>query len=202
MRRLTSLLALSAALGAQAAPPARVEIAYELLRDGTPVAEVRDRLEHDGRNYRLLETWKGKGVYALRGEAVRASRGAVTADGLRPQEFEEQRPGREAKRIRVAARHQDRLSVLWHFAFNPPVGPVSVAVADGKGVVTHVYAPAGRERVKTPAGDFDALRLVRNDPDRGVQLWLAADRGNVPVRLRIVEPDGTTLEQVAVRILR
>jgi hypothetical protein len=202
MRRPIFLLLLSAALGAHAAPPARVEIAYELRRDGTAVAEVRDRLEHDGRSYRLVETWKGKGAYALRGEAMRSSRGAVAADGLRPEEFEEQRPGRDARRIRVASRSQDRLSLLWHFAFNPPAGPVSVAVADGKGVVTHVYAPAGRERVKTPAGEFDALRLVRNDPDRRVQVWLAADRGNLPVRLRIVEPDGTTLEQVAVRILR
>lgn len=202
MRRLTSLLALSAACGVQAAPPARVEIAYELLRDGTAVAEVRDRLEHDGRTYRLQETWKGKGIYALRGEALRSSRGEVSADGLRPEEFEEKRPGREGRRLRIAARSQDRLSVLWHFAFKPPAGPVSVAVADDKGLHTHVYAPAGRERVKTPAGEFDALRLERNDPDRRVQVWLAADHGNLPVRVRITESDGTTLEQVAVRIQR
>jgi hypothetical protein len=202
MRRLTSLLALSAALGAHAAPPGRVEIAYEVRRDGAAVAEVHERLEHDGRSYRLIETWKGKGIYALRGEAMRSSRGAVAGDGLRPEEFEERRPGREAKRIRVAAHSQDRLSVLWHFAFNPPAARVSVAVADHKGVSTHAYEPDGRERVKTPAGDFDALRLVRSGPDRRVQVWLATDRGNLPVRLRITESDGTTVEQVAVRILR
>ncbi|MCX7961460.1 MAG: DUF3108 domain-containing protein [Burkholderiales bacterium] len=201
MRRLISLAALSAALGAQAAPPPRVEIAYELRRDGAVVAEVRDRLEHDGRSYRLTETWKGKGLYALRGEATRRSRGAIGADGLRPEEFEEERPGRAATRTRIGARSQDRLSVLWHFAFHPPAAPVRVTVVDGKGSHEHLYAPAGRERVKTPAGEFDALRLVRDGDERRVQVWLAADRGHLPVRLRITEADGTTLEQVAVRIV-
>jgi hypothetical protein len=200
MPRLLSLLLLSVALAAQAAPPRRVEIAYELLRDGAAVAEVSDRLEHDGRTYRLSETWKGKGVYALRGEATRSSRGAIAADGLRPEEFEERRPGREAKRVRPGPRSQDRLSLLWHFAFRPPGAPVTVGVADAKGVSTQVYAPAGRERVKTPAGEFSALKLVREEEDRRVQVWLAADRGNLPVRVHIREKDGTTIEQVAVRI--
>lgn len=202
MHRLTSVLLLSAALYAHGAPPSRVEIAYELLRDGAAVAEVSERLEHDGRSYRLLETWRGKGVYALRGEAKRTSRGAVTADGLRPEEFGEERPGREATRVRVPARGQDRLSLRWHFAFQPPAGPVRIEVADGKGASIHVYAPGGRERIRTPAGEFEALRLVREDDGRRVLLWLATDRGNLPVRLTITEKNGATVEQVAVRISR
>ncbi len=202
MRRLISALLCSAALGAQAAPPARVEIAYALLRDGAAIAEVTDRLEHDGRRYRLVETWKGRGVHALRGEARRSSRGAIGADGLRPEEFEEQRPGREARRMRLPEHSQDRLSVLWHFAFNPPAGPVTVQVADDRGASAHRYAPAGRERVVTPAGEFEALRLLREDGERRVEAWLATARDHLPVRLRITEKDGTTLEQVAVRILR
>src|SRR3990172_12919381 len=79
---------------AVAAPPQRVEIGYEIARNGSVVAEVDERLEHDGRSYRLSETWRGKGIYSLRGEATRSSQGAVAADGLRPQKFEDKRSGR------------------------------------------------------------------------------------------------------------
>ena len=71
MRNLCLTIVLSLATAALAAPPQQVEIAYEVARDGTALAEISQRLEHDGRSYRLSETWKGKGVYGLRGEAAR-----------------------------------------------------------------------------------------------------------------------------------
>ncbi len=200
MRSWSGPILLSAALAAQAAPPGRVEIAYELRRDGDPVAAVTDRLEHDGRTYRLAQTWKGRGLYALRGEAQRASRGRIAPDGLRPAAFEDRRPGRDAVRVTPQPGGQDRLSVLWHLAFNPPSRAVTLRVADRRGVSTHVYEPAGRERVATPAGEFAALKLVRREQDRRTQIWLAAEHGNVPVRVLIREQDGATLELVAVRI--
>jgi negative regulator of sigma E activity len=57
--------------------------------------------------------------------------------------------------------------------------------------------------VKTPAGEFDALKLVKrkvNPEDRSTEIWLAADRHDLPVRILIVEKDGTRLDQVAVKI--
>jgi hypothetical protein len=203
-------IALSVAASAAAAPPQRVEIGYELARNGSVVAEVSDRLEHDGHTYRLSETWKGKGIYSLRGEAKRTSTGAVAPDGLRPQKFEDGRSGRDAKQHEFDAKaatptllRQDRLSFIWNFAFAPPREAVTVTVADGKGTSTYVYQPAGRERVKTPAGEFDALKLVKRrkqGEDKTTEIWLAADRQYLPVRIMIVEKDGTKIEQVAVKI--
>lgn len=203
-------IALSFSALAVAAPPQRVEIAYEVARNGSAIAEVVERLEHNGSSYRLQETWKGKGLYALRGEAQRSSRGAIAADGLRPLEFEDRRTGREPRRVTFDARspaptleRQDRLSMVWTFAFAPPRGAVRVKVADGKGDSTRTYQPAGRERVRVPAGEFDALRLVKNREsaqDRASEIWLAADRHYLPVRIVITEKDGTRIEQVAVRI--
>ena len=217
-------IAISAACAAQAAPPQRVEVTYEVSRNGALIAEVGDRLEHDGRSYRLSETWKGRGVYALRGEALRSSRGTIGPGGLRPLEFEDRRPGRETARARfdwsaqlltlqykgppetrpLAPGTQDRLSFLHGFAFLPPgAQPATYHVADGKGVATYVYQAAGRERLRTPAGEFDALRLVKKKDgpqDRGTEIWLAADRHYLPLRVLVTEKDGTRLDQVAVRI--
>jgi hypothetical protein len=210
MRNWFIPLALSLSLGAHAAPPQRVEIQYEVTHNGTAVADVTERLEHDGRQYRLEESWKGRGVLALRGDAKRTSRGALASDGLRPAEFEDRRSGREPKRAAFdssqsvpALQRQDRLSLRWTFVFVPPSAEVTVQVADDKGVTTHVYQPAGRERVRVAAGEFDALKLVRkyDQPGkRSTEIWLATDKSNLPVKIAVTDRDGTRFEQAAVRI--
>lgn len=210
MRNLLFLISLSVAAGAEAAPPKRAEIAYQVERNGQAMAEVNQKLEHDGKTYQLSETWKGKGVLGLRGEAKRSSRGAVVADGLRPQHYEDQRPGRDMQKAefdpaakKATLEQQDRLSFIWTFAFAPPSGPVTVSVSDGKGVTRYTYEPKGREKLKTPAGEFNALKLVKrrdNAGDRETEIWLAADRGFVPVRVLLMEKDGTKVDTVATKI--
>ena len=72
-------------------------------------------------------------------------------------------------------------------------------MTDGKGLSRHQYRVAGRERVKVPAGEFDAVRVVRSDKKDAVQIWLATERWHLPVRL-LEERDGTRYDQVAIRI--
>lgn len=210
MRNLCLTIVLSLASVAAAAPPQRVDIGYEISRDGSALAEVTQRLEHDGRTFRLSETWKGKGLLAIRGEAVRSSQGAVAADGLRPRKFEDKRPGRETRHAEFdpaaktpTLQRQDQLSFIWTFAFAPPRGAVTVGVADGKRAASYTYQPAGRERVKTPAGDFDAVKLVKrkdNPQDKATEIWLAVDRQYIPVRILVIDKDGKRLDQVATSI--
>lgn len=215
-------------LGAQAAasamPPRHAEITYELLRDGKDVARIVDRFEHDASTYRLEETWKGDGIYALFGQAERSSRGTIGPHGLRPLEFEDQRSGRatasakfdwKAKTLTLQYRDgpetrplpencQDKLSFTYAFAFDVPGSkPVTVHATDGRGVTTYVFQAEGRVRLKTPAGDFEALRLVKRKDspgDKGTEIWLAVDRGYLPMRILVTEKDGTRLDQVATRV--
>ncbi len=212
MRNFSILLALSlASAAAVAAPPQHVEIDYALERNGSVLADISQRLEHDGRTYKLSETWKGKGILSLRGEAVRSSQGAVAADGLRPQKFEDKRTGRDTLHAEfdpaaktTTLQRQDRLSFIWNFAFAPPGTAAQTVIAtDGKSSTTYVFQAAGRERVKTPAGEFDALKLVKrrdNPQDKATEIWLAADRQYIPVRILIVDKDGTRLDQLAAKI--
>jgi hypothetical protein len=99
---------------------------------------------------------------------------------------------------------QDRLSFAYSFAFHVPgSAPVAVSVTDGKGVSTSTYKAAGRETVKTPAGEFETLKLEREkkEPDdRTSEIWLAAKHGYVPVRILVIEKDGTRIDQVATRL--
>ncbi len=221
MRNWLSAIALSLAAAAQASPPARVEIVYDVLHNGGPLATVTHVLEHDGQTYRLSETWAGSGLLALLGEVRRTSHGKVTACGLRPLEYEDRRPRRDVARARFAwddgtltqqfrdgpqaqplpAHAQDRLSFLFASAFRAPgAGPLEYHVADGKGVAHYVFEVAGREPLKVPAGDFDALRLVKRDEDgRTTQIWLDPARSFLPLRVLVVQKDGTRVDQVATR---
>jgi Protein of unknown function (DUF3108) len=215
-------LALAGPALAQVVPPARVEIEYELKRNGSTMAEVVDRLEHANGTYQLTESWKGRGVYALLGRAKRTSQGALTAAGPRPHEYVDERSGRDTQRVSidwgantitrrykgqtrtepVPADTQDRLSFLFALTFASQKNEaVSFHVVDGRGMSRHTYTPNGRERIATPAGEFDAVKVMRKNGSGDLaEIWLAADRHYLPVRIVVQEKDGTRYEHVATRI--
>ena len=208
---------------AQAEPPARIEIAYEMLRNGSVMAEITEKLERADGNYQLTETWKGRGVFALLGSARRQSQGTLQGAKLQPREFFDERSGRDTARAwfdwkantltmqykgektvqPMPPNAQDRLSFLLALALIPGnTESINYSIADGKGLSRHEYTLAGRERVKVPAGEFDSVKVRRGgaDPRETAEVWLAAARGYVPIRLLVVEKDGTRYDQVATRI--
>jgi len=219
---LTSLLFAAAAL-AQPVPPLRIEIEYELTRNGSTMAEVVDRLEHGNGAYQMTETWRGRGIYSLLGRAKRTSEGFLDANGPRPREYMDERSGRDTQRVSIdwAAKtitrrykgntrtepvppdSQDRLSFMLALAFLAPKGePVGFHVVDGRGMSRHSYKPNGREKLGTPAGVFDTIKLIRSNEGSGeaAEIWLAAERHYLPVRIVLQEKDGTRLEHTATRI--
>src|SRR5262245_19215016 len=78
---------------AQAAPPTRIEVAYEMLNDGSVLADVVEVLETGDGWYQITETSKGRGVYSLLGSMKRTSRGQVDARSVRPLQYTDERPG-------------------------------------------------------------------------------------------------------------
>jgi hypothetical protein len=219
------LLLISVTGLAHAAPPAKLEVTYEVSAKGITLADIVERLEHGNGKYELVETWQGRGLFSLRGSARRTSRGNVVAGRLRPVDFVDERTGRETSRAHfdwaantltmefregpstrpIPPNAQDRLSFLLAFAFLPPdLQPVKFSVADGRGVSDYTFDRVGSERVTTPAGEFDAVKIVRRkdgpDDRRSTEIWLAPKEGSIPVRIRVTEKDGTVLDQVAARI--
>jgi hypothetical protein len=220
IRRRLLLLTSDAGL-AQAAPPARIEVAYEMSRDGSVLADVVEVLEHGGGRYQITETTKGRGVYSLVGGMKRVSRGLVDAAGVRPLEFVDERPGWRDSRAwfdwtarTVTTQHkevrrtlpmppdaQDRLSFLFAFSLFPPKDrSVSYSVFDSKGLSSQLYRIAGQEKLKTPVGEFDTLKLVRAREGESAEIWLAKQLALFPVRVVVVYKDGKRLEQMAVRV--
>jgi len=228
MRSLCFLLISAVALTAHAAPAAlqgTFEIQFDISCEGTELAEVVERLELAPGSYQMTETSKGKGIYALLGTAKRLSRGAIVNGLLQPAEFTDERTGRDTARAwfdwkaqTITMQHggrkgseemppnsQDRLSFLLAVTMMPGrVKYLKLSIFDGKGQSRHEYDVAGRERVQTPAGNFEAVRITRRyeqgAKDRA-DLWVAADFG-LPVKVVNVDGDGKRCEHVAKRISR
>jgi hypothetical protein len=208
---------------AWSAPPERVDIAYDITRNGTLIAEALYVLEHDGRTYRITETAKGRGVLALLGTTRRTSRGTVSAAGLRPVEFTDERSGRNTARATfdwrmntitlqykgeprtepLPAHPHDRLAFVFDFAFAPPRHQeVAFDLYDGRGLSRHVYTPAGAERIKIAVGNFHTVRFTKAKDEARTEIWLASELDYLPLRILVVEKDGTRYDQVTTKISR
>ena len=223
MPRLSLLLTSLAFAGAAfAAPPARVQLEWELRKDDSTIAAIVQKLEHGGGRYEIVEAWEGRGLYRLLGHAKRVSRGEVLPAGLRPLEYSDERSGRDPEQARfdwkaktvtyqykgppatiaLPAHATDELAGLFCFAFHAPPDPVLQDVVNGRGVSDRVFRNEGREKYATPAGTFDAVKLVRRkDNGERAEIWLAADRDYLPVRVLVVDRKGARVDQVLTRIV-
>ena len=157
------------------APPRSVEIGYEIAQDGS-VPRRGEPAPRARRAHRTgsPETWKGKkGIYALRGEAARSSRGAVVADGLRPHRFRgtrgpgAQRPGTPnsgsgRQGADVAAPGPAQLHV--DPGLSPPRDTVTAERRrrwqEARSRPTHKVSRA-RARARRPRASSDAPKLVK-----------------------------------------
>jgi uncharacterized protein DUF3108 len=227
MIRSSSALALSAILAsvaAHAAPPGRVKVTYEVTAKGM-AADAVETLEHDGKTYTIVSETKGRGFLGTFGVLnKRTSRGRITAEGLRPDEYRDERPfgwavsakfdweartvtqerKGKSETLQMPANAQDPLSLAYTFAFVPPKDKeYEVVRADGRGLTPFRFTVVGKETLATPLGEMQTLHLakVRDGPeDKATDLWFAAERDFLPVRVLAVDRDGTRADQIVTRI--
>jgi len=212
------------AVAAHALPPERITLNYQLIRNGTVLGEVVETLQHDGRNYTITSAMRGSGILAIFGALKRTSRGRITPQGLRPDEFRDQRGSswavsakfdwetrsvtqeRKGKSVtlKMLGTAHDPLSLAYSFAFVPPKNKeYDVTRADGRGLTSFRFVVVGNEKLATPAGEIQTLRVAKvpdGAEDKATDIWFAADRDFLPVRVLIVEKDGTRSDQIVTRI--
>jgi len=227
MNKRSTLLALAAIavpLAAQAAPPARVKVTYEISAKGMG-GEAVETLEHDGKTYSIVSEARGSGILATIGVLnKRTSRGRITVDGLRPDEYRDERPfgwvatakfdweartvtqerKGKSETLKMPGVAQDPLSLAYTFAFVPPQGKeYDVVRADGRGLTPFRFAVVGNEKLATPLGEMETLHIskVKDGPDdKATDIWFATERNFIPVRVLVVDKDGERADQIVTRI--
>ena len=190
----------------------RGDNAFEIgsARHAWHIAEGAYRIES------LLETTGLVGLFKPV-RIVMASRGQMTASGLRPDEFSVHRNGvlREQARFdwaqmtvsigqrEVVPLHegaQDLLSFHYQLGYLPDLHTgSSLAVATGKKYGAYRLEVIGDEEIELPVGRMRTLHL-RAPGVNTTKLWLAYDYLMLPVKIRHLDSQGDSLVQVATEI--
>ena len=227
-RALLAVL-LAVAAHAAAAPPSSVKAVYDVFKDGLHVATASETFERSDGKYQVVSEQTPAGLLAIfvRTRARVTSTGTVAAAGLRPEQFDYGRLDDASKNVSarfdwdagllrmtfdgrtetapLAAGAQDRLSVMYQFMFLPVERLRDLAfqmTSNGKKIENYRYQLAGQEPLDTPLGKLKTLHLVkhREGNDNGVEIWLSADHNLFPVKLLIIENDGSKFEQLITRL--
>lgn len=183
-------------------------------------AEHRWEFTEDGR-YRLTGITETSGLAALL-KPVRLeveSSGRMVAGGLQPETFRSQKNGKDANEnadfdwstaaVRlsrdgslrpISPGAQDILSLNYQLAYLGKLAEgASIGVVTGKKYERYALDSLGEEEIEVPAGRFRTLHL-RAMTDNTTEIWIALDRGRLPVKIRFTDKKGESFEQVATEL--
>ena len=225
---LAALLVSSSAAGAVAAPPSEVKAEYAVIHTGMTIGRINEIFVSRGDTYSAQSVTKSEGPLKvlLDDQITLESSGKIGASGLQPLEFVQRRL-KDSKRdtktsfdwdkgtvatelhgerteVSLPRDTQDRLSAMYQFLHLASFGPtLAMPMAMGRRVDTYNYRLVDEGKVATPAGEFNALhyaRVIDKPSDTKVDVWLAKDRFNFPVRAIFDDPKGFRLEQTLVTL--
>jgi len=223
------LLALTGACGAaESGAPQAISASYEVSRNGGRVAVMNETFETKDGSYRIVSESHAVGLLALfeRHPLRLTSSGRLTAAGLHPQHFEGKRGDDDPRQVRAEfdwpgerltiAREgktdtlplppgtQDRLSLMYQFMFLAPDRSqrLEFSMTNGRKLDQYRYAVHPGVEIETPLGRMTTVHLVtQHRPDEsGAEIWLAPQYRYLPVRMVVLEEDGSRYEQVITKL--
>lgn len=220
--RLLFLVCLAVAAPAVAAPH-RIVADYEVFFNGAPVGEMREIFERNGNRYRIVSETRATGVMALihKKPARAESSGEITESGLKPERFDAVR-GKKREKYESAEfdwsghtlrlKHdgmtetlplqrgtQDRLSAMYQFLFLNEASRENLdfPMTNGRKLDNYRYRPGTDTRLDTRLGALTVQHLVKQfrSGEVATDIWLSTEYQGLPVRMRVVEPEGERYEQ-------
>ena len=236
MMALTLLAVISIASASH--PPPEFEARYQLQRVGITLGEAHLQFRRpfpERYDYRLHTRATGPARLLIRAEVEESSRGRITEQGFRPDVYRYQRRGDDEREAELRF-NWARLQVVndvedfpWRMDITPDtidrvISPLQLMhdlshretsrdrlvyqVADGGELKAYTLHIEGYEQISTPAGEFEALRIRRQDPDRDryTLLWCAPalnylavqieqhEGDSLNVRMRLAEVEGLSGE--------
>lgn len=218
-----ALAAGSLAAQAADAPLPMLDYVYAVSWGGIGVGDADVQLKPDAQSgcYRYTTATKPVGfIRALYGSPNQSSRFCVQDGRVRSQRFESVLEGDEKQSYTLAFDYDkhtvtdenglvrvipdeaiDSFSLhqavrLWASAHAKDASATTgeFTMVDRKNLTHYQFRVAGHEMVKTPAGEFDTVKLERIDnPDKIGRFWLAPARDYMPVRIETKSGSKPTL---------
>jgi hypothetical protein len=228
LRALAVAVLWGALAGAASPPPQSVSVSYDVYTRGLHIATMNETYEAKGTEYRLVSETRAVGLVGLfRSESVRfVSEGNVTRAGLQPRSFEGKRRDNDPKGVRgeldwaagrLTIHHhgttetmplppgtQDRLSVLYQFMFIAPdkAQKLEIPMTNGRKLYRYRYSVEPGVELDTALGKIATVYLVkeRKPEESAVELWLSPQHRYLPVKMVVVERNGSRYEQLITRL--
>jgi hypothetical protein len=192
------------------------------------VGEARHRLEiNDDHRYTLQVGMNTTGIASIfkTFELSQQSSGTVSATGLRPQEFTENKLTSKGKQALSAqfdwqARQlsfsngtqsalpeqaQDILSFLYQFSQLPlDQATLAMHVSNGKKLENYQLAVGEEEEIQTRLGKLRALALrkIHAPGEEGLEIWLGLEYRLLPVQIRQIDRNGEIAGQMVISEIR
>ena len=200
--------------------PASMHLRYQVtarVKQGTSQGASELAWHHDGTSYEarfeVRAPWSRP--------RVQHSTGRVAGDGLEPLRFGDRSRGEQAAHfdreeqrvvfsnnrpaVPLAPGAQDRLSVLLQLAALlagapgsfPAGATVLIQTATTREADAWIFTVDGEEQLRLPGGDLAAVKLTRpprGEFDQRLEVWLAPGQAYVPVRLRLTQPNGDSVD--------
>lgn len=208
--------------------PDRGSIVFRVLMGdkGFEVGQAQHQWSHDEHSYRMETLLRTTGLVGLMRSLhyVQRSEGELGPQGLKPLRFSVEqggkkpesadfdwaagrvsirRDGRERRSAEIRPGDQDVLS-LWHqIGIVGAAGlPKTIMVVSNKAAKSALLEVVGAENAKLPIGRLDTLRLRARATDGSltIDIWLAKNYGMLPVRIRLVDDEGESLDQQAIQL--
>jgi hypothetical protein len=189
---------------------------------------MNETFEANDGGYRIVSESHAVGLLALleRQPLRLTSSGRLTAAGLRPQLFEGKRGDADPRKVRAdfdwqgkqltIARDgrtdtlplppgtQDRLSAMYQFMFLVPhrSQELEFSMTNGRKLDQYRYTVHSGVEIETRLGRMSTVHLVKQHrPDEsGTEIWLAPQHRYLPIKLLILEEDGSRYEQVLTKL--
>lgn len=207
-----------------AATPSSVQVTYEVYKGDLKIGMIEESYTRDNGHYILSSTTRATGLLAIfkPGRILINSSGLIDSQGLKPLRFSDQREGNENRNrsaefnweakqlvlihqkqrtvVALPEGAQDRLSAMYQFMFMSlqTATKLDFPMTNGSKLDNYHYVISHKQKLKTPAGEFDTLYLD-NQASKGeskTEIWLATDQHNLPCKMTITDADGSQLTQI------
>lgn len=197
--------------------PPRIDLRFQ-VRYGIARGEQTLVWVSDGDTYTVTSVAAATGLAGVfySGRFVQTSQGRVTAHGLVPEMFWDQRGDKRSSArfdsasgtltytpAQGASRQypyregtQDTVSLFFQLALAaPPADTAAYAVFNGKKLRHYAYAVLGEVTLDTALGPLRTLHLARTGTQDGrFEVWLAIDRHYLPIRVLRTDDKGNEVE--------
>ena len=209
--------------------PRQGRIRFAVVRgegeQGMQIGQSTHTWQHNGETYALRAVTETTGLAALFRtiRIVQSSEGTLAAEGLVPQVFSVERNGKPAERaqfdwngrkvalqprkgevreVPLSAGAQDVLSQIYQIGLAGAAARIELMIATGKSYGRYAYEAVADEKIATRFGELRTWHVKTSalPGEQAMELWLASDYRNLPVRIRYIDRKGDVFDQNAVEL--